>query len=234
MNKRTFYTEYAYMLGLIGLAFGTALMEAADFGVSMVVAPAYLIYLKLSQVWSFFTFGMAEYMFQAFLLIILMIVLKRFKVSYLFSFVTAVIYATLLDISMNIIALVPSETFALRLLLYILGFLACTAGVSLIFHTYIAPEVYELLVKEVSAKYKIDIHKFKTFYDCVSCLVGIALSFAFFGFWQFEGIKIGTVICALINGWTISRFTLFFEKHWEFKDGLRLRSYFQRTSVDSI
>jgi uncharacterized membrane protein YczE len=115
-----------------------------------------------------------------------------------------------------------------------LGFLSCTAGVSLIFHTYIAPEVYELLVKEVSAKYKINIHKFKTFYDCVSCLAGIALSFAFFGLWQFEGIKIGTIVCALINGWTISRFTLFFEKHWEFKDGLRLRNYFQRTTIDNI
>ncbi|MDF2511605.1 MAG: putative rane protein [Herbinix sp.] len=234
MNKRTFYTEYAYIFGIIGLAMGTAFMEAADFGVSMIVAPAYLIYLKLSQVWSFFTFGMAEYMFQAFLLIILMIVLKRFKVSYLFSFVTAIIYASLLDISMDIVALVPSEAFAPRLILYCLGFLSCTAGVSLIFHTYIAPEVYELLVKEVSAKYKINIHKFKTFYDCVSCLAGIALSFAFFGLWQFEGIKIGTIVCALINGWTISRFTLFFEKHWEFKDGLRLRNYFQRTTIDNI
>ena len=44
--KRTFYTEGAYVIGIISLAFGTALMEKADFGMSMVVAPAYLIYLK--------------------------------------------------------------------------------------------------------------------------------------------------------------------------------------------
>ena len=234
MKKRIFYTECAYIFGLIGLAFGTALMEAADFGVSMVVAPAYLVYLKLSQVWSFFSFGMAEYMLQAILLIILMIVLKRFKVSYLFSFVTAVIYGFLLDQSMNIVALFSSEDFVIRIALYCLGFLSCTAGVSMIFHTYIAPEVYELFVKEVSAKYNINIHKFKTCYDCVSCLVGIVISFAFFGLWHFEGIKIGTIICALINGWTISRFTHFFEKHWEFKDGLKMRNYFQTSTVDDI
>lgn len=234
MKKRIFYTEYAYILGLIGLALGTALMEAADFGVSMVVAPAYLIYLKLSQVWSFFSFGMAEYMFQAFLLLILMIVLRRFKVSYLFSFVTAVIYAFLLDGSMHIVGLVSSEDFVVRLVLYCLGFLSCTAGVSLIFHTYIAPEVYELFVKELSSKYNIDIHKFKTVYDCVSCLIGIAISFAFFGLWNFEGIKIGTIVGALINGWTIGRFTHFFEKHWEFKDGLRMRGYFQTVTVEDI
>ena len=59
--KRTFYTEAAYAICLAALALGTALMERADFGMSMVVAPAYLIYLKVSGYISWFTFGMAEY-----------------------------------------------------------------------------------------------------------------------------------------------------------------------------
>ena len=40
MKKRTFFTELAYILGLIVLAFSAALMEASDLGVSMIVAPA--------------------------------------------------------------------------------------------------------------------------------------------------------------------------------------------------
>lgn len=44
-----FYTEAAYFIGLVTLALGTALMERADFGMSMVVAPAYLVYLKVSE-----------------------------------------------------------------------------------------------------------------------------------------------------------------------------------------
>ena len=32
MKKRTFYTEAAYILGLIVLAFSAALMEASDLG----------------------------------------------------------------------------------------------------------------------------------------------------------------------------------------------------------
>ena len=47
-GKRVFYCEVAYVLGLVVLAVGTALMEKADFGMSMVVAPAYLLYLKLN------------------------------------------------------------------------------------------------------------------------------------------------------------------------------------------
>ena len=227
MNKRTFYTELAYILGLLGLAWGTAFMEAADFGVSMVVAPAYLIYLKLSQILPFFSFGMAEYTLQAFLLIVLMIVLKRFKVSYLFSFVTAVIYGFMLDWAMAVVALFPDGRLISRLAIYILGMIGCAAGVSLLFHTYIAPEVYELFVKEASEKFRINIHKFKTCYDCISCIVGIILSFAFFGLWHFKGVSVGTIICALLNGWIISKFTHFFEKYWNFKDGLRMRRYFQ-------
>ena len=46
--KRTFFTEAAYAAGLIALALGTALMERADFGMSMVVVPALMIYLKVS------------------------------------------------------------------------------------------------------------------------------------------------------------------------------------------
>ena len=95
------------------------------------------------------------------------------------------------------------------------------------FHTYISPEAYELFVKEVSAKIHMNINKFKTIYDCVSCVVAILLSFAFFGLWHFEGIKLGTILCALINGWMISRFSWIFEKVFEFKDGLKFRKYFE-------
>ena len=59
MKKRTFYTEFAYILGLCAVAFGVMLTVTADFGVSMIVAPAYILYEWINPVWSFFTFGMA-------------------------------------------------------------------------------------------------------------------------------------------------------------------------------
>ena len=95
--KRKFYTEAAYIVGLIVLAVGTALMEKANFGMSMVVAPAYLLHLKISQTLPFFSFGMAEYVFQAFLLVLVIVAVRKFKLSYLLSFVTAVIYGFVLD-----------------------------------------------------------------------------------------------------------------------------------------
>lgn len=102
--KRTFYTEMAYILGLVTLAAGTALMERAYFDMSMVVAPAYLIYLKVSDSLNGFTFGMAEYCFQAFLILALAMILRGFKRRYLFSFMTAFLYGNVLDAVMSAMA----------------------------------------------------------------------------------------------------------------------------------
>ena len=224
--RKTFYTELAYVLGLLFVALGVAFMEKPDFGVSMVVAPAYILHLKISETYSFFTFGMAEYTLQAVLLIIMALVLRRFKLSYLFSFVTAVIYGFILDLCMLLVSYVPMENMALRITYYTFGMVLCAIGIALFFHTYIAPEVYELFVKEVSSKYGVEIHRFKTGYDICSCLIGVILSFIFFGFGVFRGVKWGTIICALINGTLIGLCSKFLEQRFEFKDGLGLRKYF--------
>ena len=228
MKKRTFYTEAAYALGIVILALGTALMEKANFGMSMVVAPAYLLHLKIVKTLPFFSFGMAEYTLQAAILLLLGLAMRRFKLSYLFSFCTAVIYGLALDGVMMLTAGFPAEAMALRVVYYLLGMLLCSIGVSLLFHTYIAPEAYELFVKEVSAEIGMDIHRFKTLYDCVSCGIGVVLSFAFFGLWHFEGVKLGTILCALINGSIIGWCTKMFEARFAFEDGLKLRSVFEK------
>ncbi|WP_308594125.1 DUF6198 family protein [uncultured Gemmiger sp.] len=112
--KKKFSTELAYVLGIVLVAWGVVLMEKADFGVSMVVAPVYLLYRWLSPAWHFFTFGMAEYCLQAVLLLAMSLLLRRFRISYLFSFITAVVYGIVLDALMSLGAMLPSGGLALR------------------------------------------------------------------------------------------------------------------------
>ena len=227
-TKKVFFSEVAYILGIIVLALGTAMMKRADFGLSMVVAPAYLLHLKISQYVPAFSFGMAEYSLQAVLLIIMSISLRKFKPIYLFSFVTAVIYGFTLDISIRFVDILPLTGMAGRIIYYLIGMVLCAFGVSLLFHTYIAPEAYELFVKEISAKSGKDINVIKTVYDCVSCLVAIMLSFAFFGLWHFEGVKLGTIICAFVNGFLIGGFSKMTESVFDFKDAFNLREKFEK------
>ena len=224
MNKKTFYTELSYVLGILSLAFGTALETYASFGMSTAVAPAYLLHLKLSQTIPWFSFGIAEYCTQFCLLVLMILLMRRFKLSYLFSFITAILYGLILDIFMKLVLLLP-DVVAYRIVAFAVGTLFVTAGVSLIFHTYISPEVYELFVAEVSFKFHIKVHVFKTEYDLTSCIVALFMSFLFFS--HIEGIGIGTIISACINGTLIGWFTKLFERHFTFIDGMKLRSYFE-------
>lgn len=222
-GKRIFYSEFAYIVGIVILAVGTAFMERANLGMSMVVAPAYLIYLKLSETVGWFTFGMSEYCLQALLILLLTVILRKFKGKYLFSFCTAVVYGIILDGCMTLVGMMPCGTILLRLVFYVFGMAVCAVGVAFLFHTYIAPEAYELIVKEISEQFHKDIRKVKTIYDCTSCLLAVVLSFVFFGMGHFEGVKIGTIVCALVNGWLIGQVGKFLENCFWFEDALRKR-----------
>lgn len=224
MKKKVFYTEGTYLLGLFVLTVGTVLMTKADFGLSMVVAPAYLLHLKVSEFLPFFSFGMAEYTLQGVLLLATGLLTRRFRISYLFSFFTAVFYGLMLDGLLELAIFLPVSSLIWRGVWYALGLVICSLGVSLLFRTYLPPAAYEFFVKEVSGKMKKNIHRFKTLYDCVSCAVAVAMSFLFFGFGHFEGVKLGTVFCALLNGTIIGFFARWMEDHFEFRDrfsGLR-------------
>ena len=230
MKKPTFYTEVAYAVGIIALALGVTFMERADFGLSMVVAPAYVLhrYISLLPGMAWFTFGVAEYSLQLVLVIALMIVMRKFRWSYLFSFVTAVIYGYILDFFMWLTPMVQAGDIALRIVFFIVGMLFCSLGVSMVFHTYISPEAYELFVSELSRKLNKPTGRVKWVYDIVSCLIAIALSFIFFGFGQFVGIGWGTVLCALINGVIIGLLCKAEDRLFEFKDWLKLRPLFEK------
>lgn len=226
-KKMVLYSEAAYVLGLVILALGTALMEKADFGMSMVVAPAYLLHLKLSQILPEFSFGMAEYVLQGVILVLLAIGMRRFKRAYLFSFVTAVLYGFALDAMIAFAAPLSADGYVLRAMWYVLGMVICSLGVALLFHTYISPEAYELFVKEIAGKTGKPVPRVKTVYDCVSCLIAVVMSFVFFGFGRFEGVKLGTILCALINGTIIGVLSRMLDQTFETRDALKLRKLFQ-------
>ena len=120
---------------------------------------------------------------------------------------------------------IEANHIAFRIILFAVGMTLGAAGIAFMFRTYISPEVYELIVKEISGKYGFSISKTKTTYDVSSCLLAVILSFAFFGLGHFEGVKVGTIVCAYLNGTLIGFFVNVYDKLWSFKDGLSTESY---------
>ncbi len=61
-----------------------------------------------------------------------------------------------------------------------------------------------------------------------SVVLGIILSFSFFGFGVFEGVKLGTIICAVVNGFLIGLFSKMLEYFFEFKNKFKLEKHFDK------
>lgn len=228
MKKRVFYTELSYLLGLVIMAFGAAFTELSNFGMSMVVAPTYILHLKVSEYLPWFSFGVAEYVMQAVIIVLLTAILRRFKLSYLFSFITALLYGTVLDGAMFLLAFLPADQFGLRVLWFVMGSVFCATAVSLFFHTYISPEAYELIVKELSRNFSWNINKVKTAYDCINTVLAVVMSFIFFGFGVLKGVGIGTIVCAIFNGFLIGKITGILEKYFQFENKMPWESFFNK------
>ena len=220
MKKVQKMGEVAYILGIPLLAVAVIFLVKADLGISMVVAPAYLISLKFPWL----SFGMAEYLVQALLLLAIIGINRRFHLSFLFSFVTALYYGLVLDFFIYLMQGLEAQGLFQRLLFYGMGITLGSMAISLIFHSYLSPLVYELFVKEVAKRGMLVIHHLQMFYDCSSLLVAVVLSLVFFG--GIQGIGLGTLVAALVNGWIIGQFSRFFDQYVDFSPRTRLNRFF--------
>lgn len=200
MKKIRLYSEPVYLFATVLLALAVAMLSATDFGISMIVAPAYLLSARLPVL----SFGQAEYVIQAGLFVLFCLVMRRFRVVYLSSFLTCLIYGAILDLWRLLPPFNPAVTtpgsMALpwRIGMFVLGVLLTAFSIALFFRTYLYPQVYDFFVKGVSERYHLKRAVFKTVFD-LSCLAaGTAMTLLFFG--RFVGIGWGTLVMALCNG----------------------------------
>ena len=214
--------EFCYIPATILLALGAALMSYSDFGVSSVIAPAFL----LSQIFNV-SFGTAEYCLQGVLVLATCLIVRRFRWTYLLSFVSAVIYGWVLDGWLWVLSLTGGWSIPVRLICMLAGIFISSMGVALFFKTYLAPGAYELFVKEIARRYGLNMNKFKIVYDLSSCAVAIVLALVAFGSIFDRGISIGTVLVALFNGLTIAFCSKLLDKTFTFFDRFPWAKYFE-------
>ena len=217
MKKIKMSSEITYLFAIVLLSLAVAMLTAADFGISMIVAPAYLLSLKIQCL----SFGQAEYVIQAGVFIVLCFVLRKFKFVYLFSFGTCLIYGFVLDLWRKIPFFNPCITppgsmdLWLRITMFVVGVVLTSFSVALFFKTYLYPQVYDFFVKAVSSRYNIKLPVLKTVVD-LSCLTAsFIMTLAFFG--NITGIGWGTLVMAVLNGTIIGLFSKMLDKIFNFQ-----------------
>lgn len=241
--------EIAYVIGMIAITLGVFFCVRANFGVSMIVAPAYIVSQKLG-----IPFGYGEYILQGILLIVFVIIIRKIKIGYLFTIVTVLIYGAILNMWTGLLSgyvdaekmgngfirlfgleatkyTINATTMTFRIVFLILGILLSAVGIANFFKSYISPQSYELLVMGISRKFNFNQNKVKIIYDFSSLGAAVILSFILFGGLTNNGtwlIGIGTVVICATNGIMIALYGKFLDKHFEFKPAFpKLKKYFE-------
>ena len=217
MKKIRIHSEAAYAVSMIVLSLAVAMIAATNYGVSMIVAPAYILSLKVP----FLTFGQAEYVVQGLLFIVFCLVMKKIKPIYFTAFLTGVIYGAILDIWRTVIphfdpnVTVPGALpIPVKITYFVLGTVLTSFSVALSFKTYFYPQVYDFFVKGVSGKMGVDRGRFKSVFDFCSLAVSLIMTLLLCR--GIKGVGIGTVIMTCVNGVLIGFFDRFFDRHVDF------------------
>lgn len=191
--------EAAWLFGVLLCSLGVCLSAKSGYGVSMVVAPAYVLHRFLSPHFAWVTFGAAEYLLQGVLLVALCVSVRRFKRKYLLSFGTAVVYGFALDGWRLLFGTAVCPFLWQRIACCAAGACITAFSIALYLRTYLPQQVYELFVKELTERYNFRLGRVKWLYDASSLLFAILLMLALFRRFSTDMIGVGTLLLTVVN-----------------------------------
>ena len=207
--------EIGWIVGVLLCAFGVSMFTKADFGLSMIGAPPYILHYALREMIPWYTQGTSEYFFQGVEMIIMCLIIGRFKPKYLLSFGSSVLAGLTIDMWLAILGGNGAyESMIMRIIAFVIGESAIAMAVALFFRTTMPIQVCELVVCEISERYHLNKNKFKLWFDvfmmALSCTLAVVLHTGF------NGIGIGTVIVVFINAPLITLFGKILDKFFSF------------------
>lgn len=217
-EKKLFVGELALFMGLIINSFANTLMVKSGFGISSISSVPY----TLSLVFDNITYGSWNYIFQCVLILILVLITKKFKVGYIVSFFLAIVFGNMIDFCNIFIMQKLLNNIIYNIIYFLISFSMLSVGMSLLLKCKTPVLPIDTFTRDLTEEFNINYKKVKTVFD-LSCLATtIVLSVVFLK--GFEGIGIGTVICALITGKVVSFVNSFVDEHFYFKPMLSKKS----------
>lgn len=201
--------ELMFVLGMIIMPFAITLCTKANLGLSMIAAPTYIISEKIPL-----TYGQTEYIFQALVLVIMALIVGKFKWVYLTSFLSALVYGTILDFFIWCLRDFEVTQLWARIIVFAFGVVFTAVGVALLMNTYLPPCAYDYLVREVVEERRLELQKVKIINDVTYFVLAVALTLVLHH--GFVGITWGTLVIVAVNGNLISALNKLLNKKLEF------------------
>lgn len=204
-----FRGELALAIAVVINSLGVVLMLYSGAGISAISSVPY----AFSEVFTFFSLGTWTYIFQAALILTLMILRHRFVPSYLFSFVVGFIFSELLDVHEMWINVLPTN-LGWYVLYFVISYLLICFGIALSNRCKLPIIPTDLFPRELSQITKVSYPKIKISFDATCLIVTAGITFLFLG--HVEGLGIGTVLAALTMGKVIGLMGNWLDRHFVF------------------
>lgn len=182
-----FRGELALAVAVVINSFGVVLMLYSGAGISAISSVPY----AFSEVLTFFSLGTWTYIFQAGLILSLMVMRRRFVVSYLFSFLVGFVFSELLDVHELWINVLP-ESLGWYIVYFVISYLLICLGSALSNRCGLPIVPTDLFPRELAQITGISYPKIKISFDAICLFVTAGMTFLFLG--HLEGLGIGTVL----------------------------------------
>lgn len=178
-----------------------------------------------SEVLPHLSLGTWTYIFQGLLVLILMLLQKRFVPQYLFSFVVGFVFGKLLDANELWINILPS-TIWLRILYFVISYLLISFGIALSNRCCLPIIPTDLFPRELSKITGVSYSKIKISFDVIclavtAAMTGICLR-------HIDGLGIGTVLAAFTMGKVVGLMGDYLDRHVQFVSFLQKEHFGKR------
>lgn len=213
-KKHVLRGELALIVVVIINSFGVVLMLYSGSGISAISSVPFAFSEVLPQL----TLGTWTYIFQGLLVLILMILQKRFVPQYLFSFVVGFVFGELMDLDELWINILPTDLW-LRVIYFIISYLLISFGIALSNRCCMPIIPTDLFPRELSKITGISYPKVKISFDVI-CLAVTALLTGIF-MHHLDGLGIGTVLAAFTMGKAVGIIGDVLDKHFVFVSFLK-------------
>ena len=217
MTKKTIKLgEASWIIGNLLCALGNCLVSKSAFGLSAIIAPAFILNRKIG----FLTVGFCEYIIQGILLVLCCIIIGKFKGKFIATICNIIFYGASFDIVNSLLSFMHPSNIASRIIVAIIGTLITGFAVAIMLRTYIPPSIYEIFVKEVAEAKGFNVNKMKLIFDASMLALSLTMMFILLGEFRFDLIGILTVISAFLNSILIAFFGKILDKHLDFSPAI--------------
>lgn len=219
-QKHILRGEVALLVAVIINSFGVVLMLYSGSGISAISSVPF----AFSEVLPRLSLGTWTYIFQGLLVLILMLLQKRFVPQYLFSFVVGFVFGKLLDANELWINILPS-TLWLRILYFVISYLLISFGIALSNRCCLPIIPTDLFPRELSKITGISYSKIKISFDVICLAVTAAMTGIFLH--HIDGLGIGTVLAAFTMGKAVGLMVDYLDRHVQFVSFLQ-KAHFEK------